>query len=56
MFQGGLSPDATPFVTLLDNHQTQTQVEQAIIDSPAYLNAPPEPAAGAVGRALTFTA
>jgi hypothetical protein len=36
----------------LDNGQTETQVEKAIIDSPAYSDNPPEPAAGTVGRAL----
>ncbi|HET6880312.1 MAG TPA: hypothetical protein VFI31_09165, partial [Pirellulales bacterium] len=51
-FQDNTNSDPTPFVTLLDNGQTQTQVEQAIIDSTAYQNDPPEPAAGAVGQAL----
>ncbi len=41
-----------PFIQRLDDGQTQTQIEQAIIDSAAYQNAPAEPVAGAVGRAL----
>ncbi|HVX12713.1 MAG TPA: DUF4214 domain-containing protein [Pirellulales bacterium] len=45
-------PDATPYVNDLDVGQTETQVEEAIIDSSAYRSNPPEPAAGAVGRAL----
>jgi hypothetical protein len=45
-------PDATPCITNLDNGQTETQVEKAIIDSSAYSDNPPEPAAGAVGKAL----
>src|SRR6185312_13019502 len=44
-------PDATPYVTDLDNGETETQVEKAIIDSSAYSDNPPEPAAGTVGRA-----
>jgi VCBS repeat-containing protein len=51
-FQGTAAPDPTPYVALLDNGETQTQVEQAIIDSPDYRNSPPTPAAGTVGRAL----
>jgi hypothetical protein len=45
-------PSTLPYVTDLDNGETQTQVEKAVIDSPDYSNNPPEPAAGAVGRAL----
>jgi PKD repeat protein len=50
-------PDATPYVADLDGApgvggQTETQVEKAIIDSTEYNTNPPEPAAGAVGRAL----
>ncbi|HVX14132.1 MAG TPA: DUF4214 domain-containing protein [Pirellulales bacterium] len=52
-FQGASPlPDATPYVTDLDNGQSETQVETAIIDSSAYGEFPPEPATGAVGRAL----
>jgi hypothetical protein len=52
-FQGvSPPPDATPFVTDLDQGQTETQVEKAIIDSPAYSTNPPKPAAGTVGLAL----
>jgi hypothetical protein len=43
---------AMPYVDDLDAGQTQTQVELAIINSPDYSNAPPEPAAGTVGLAL----
>jgi hypothetical protein len=52
---GNSSPTTTqaqPYVSLLDSGETQTQVEQAIIDSQAYSNSPPEPAPGTVGRAL----
>jgi hypothetical protein len=45
-------PNATPYVTDLDQGQTETQVEKAIIDSSAYSSNPSEPAAGTVGRAL----
>ncbi|HVX10740.1 MAG TPA: MBG domain-containing protein [Pirellulales bacterium] len=45
-------PDTTPYVTDLDESETETQVEKAIIDSSAYSSNPPEPAAGAVGRPL----
>jgi hypothetical protein len=45
-------PDATPYVTDLDNGQTETLVEEAIIDSPAYGENPPKPSAGAADRAL----
>jgi hypothetical protein len=45
-------PDTTPYVTDLDNGETETQVEKAIIDSSAYSDNPPKPATGAVGRAL----
>lgn len=45
-------PDTTPYVTDLDDGETETQVEKAIIDSSAYSDNPPEPAAGAVGRRL----
>lgn len=45
-------PDPTPYVHDLDVGQTETQVEEAIIDSSDYRSNPTEPAAGAVGRAL----
>jgi hypothetical protein len=47
-------PSIDPYVADLDFplSQTETQVEKAIIDSPEYQTAPPEPAAGSVGRAL----
>ncbi|HVX13045.1 MAG TPA: DUF4214 domain-containing protein [Pirellulales bacterium] len=52
-FQGATPlPDTAPYVTDLDNGETETQVEKAIIDSSAYSESPPEPAAGTVGRAL----
>jgi hypothetical protein len=43
---------AQPYVTDLNNGQTRTQVELAMINSPTYSEAPPEPAAGMVGIAL----
>jgi len=46
------TPDPTPYVNLLNSGETQTQVEQAIIDSTAYDNTPPQPAQGTVGTAL----
>ncbi|HZZ81532.1 MAG TPA: DUF4214 domain-containing protein, partial [Gemmataceae bacterium] len=45
-------PPTAPYVTDLDNGETETQVEKAIIDSPAYSNNPPQPIAGSVGRSL----
>jgi hypothetical protein len=45
-------PSTAPYVTDLDQGQTETQVEKAIIDSSAYSSNPPEPAAGSIGRAL----
>jgi hypothetical protein len=39
-------------VALFDAGETETQVEQAIIDSPAYQSTPPEPSLGTVGKAL----
>jgi hypothetical protein len=51
-FNADTVPDSAPYVALLDGGETQTQVEQAIIDSTQYRNTPPPPAAGTVGRAL----
>jgi hypothetical protein len=52
-FNGASSlPSMAPYVTDLDNGQTETQVEKSIIDSPDYSNNPPQPAAGAVGKSL----
>lgn len=45
-------PSAAPYVTDLDKGETEAQVEKAIIDSSDYRSNPPEPAAGAVSRAL----
>ncbi|HET6880777.1 MAG TPA: DUF4214 domain-containing protein, partial [Pirellulales bacterium] len=45
-------PSSDPYVALLDQGQTETQVEKAIIDSSAYHSNPPEPAVGTVGDAL----
>ncbi|HVA47496.1 MAG TPA: DUF4214 domain-containing protein [Pirellulales bacterium] len=45
-------PDPTPYIDELNAGVTQTQVELNIINSPAYANNPPEPAAGTVGLAL----
>jgi hypothetical protein len=45
-------PSTAPYVTDLDNGQTETQVEKAIIDSPDYSSNPPQPAAGTVGKSL----
>lgn len=47
-------PSIDPYVADLDfpSNQTETQVEKAILDSPQYQSAPPQPAAGSVGRAL----
>lgn len=46
------TPDPTPYIDELNAGQTQTQVELNIINSPAYSNNPPQPAAGTVGIAL----
>jgi hypothetical protein len=44
--------DVQPYVDLLNAGETQTQVEQAIIDSSQYRSTPPEPAPDMVGDAL----
>lgn len=51
-FQGSTAPDPTPYVNQLNQGQTRTQVELAIIDSLQYQDTPPQPPAGSVGRAL----
>ncbi|HVX62303.1 MAG TPA: DUF4214 domain-containing protein, partial [Pirellulales bacterium] len=45
-------PDKTPYVTDLNNGDTETAVELKIIDSQQYRDNPPAPAAGTVGKAL----
>lgn len=51
-FLGVTPPDPTPYIDELNAGETQTQVELNIINSPAYANNPPKPAAGTVGLAL----
>lgn len=46
------TPDPTPYIDELNAGETQTQVELSIINSSAYANNPPLPAAGTVGLAL----
>ena len=41
-----------PFAAQLDSGGTDKQVELAMIDSTPYKTTPPEPTAGAVGKAL----
>ncbi|HVC96606.1 MAG TPA: LamG-like jellyroll fold domain-containing protein [Pirellulales bacterium] len=50
--QNSTPAQAQPYVTDLNDGQTRTQVELDIINSPEYLDAPPEPAAGTLGIAL----
>ena len=45
-------PQAQTYVNDLNDGETRTQVELAIINSPSYSGTPPEPVAGTVGIAL----
>lgn len=51
-FKGAPAPASTPFVGLLNQGATRTQVELAIVDSAQYQNTPPPPPSATIGRAL----